>query len=67
LWQHSFGYQECAPAGLTISCATVSKQANLPPNKDGDDIVPQKLSKLFPGLKTFKPSTDDARETRAAG
>jgi hypothetical protein len=23
------GYQECAPAGLTISCATVSKQANV--------------------------------------
>jgi hypothetical protein len=29
LWQHSFGYQEGAPAGLTISCATVSKQANV--------------------------------------
>src|SRR6476659_8677886 len=26
--QHSFGYQECAPAGLTISCDNVSKQMN---------------------------------------
>ena len=28
--QHSFGYQECAPAALLISCATTNKQTSFP-------------------------------------
>jgi hypothetical protein len=30
---------------------TVNEVLGLPPNKDGDDIVPQKLCKLFPGRR----------------